>query len=345
MKRLNDKGFAISTMLYGILTMIVLILMLLLNIMRSSYNKQNTIVDDVSYYLNKCISRQVALENCVKTYNADPSHTISCYDEFEGYSSCLDSGITLAATGGQSEKLENLIIDNADNGDTGLVKDGDDNYVFVGANAQNYIRIGTMNGRIMAIVNGSAKVILEDVVTGSFDKVAASGSSTEESRFLKSTLYNSLKLKYSAMDYTSKFVTGRFVTGKYNSRVNDMASQYMTATFAIPSVVDYIKASGKIKSTGSDKCDLNNITSTFNNCSLDNWMTNYGKGGGSNCHWTLTPNGNLNSYVTYGSGGSTSTGYNSKICDANMVIYLNNKAKVNISGIGTYDKPYILDVR
>ncbi len=344
MKKLNNKGFAISTMLYGILTMIVLVLMLLLSIMRSSYNKQNTIGDDISYYLNKCIARQVALENCVKTYNADPDHLVSCYDEFEGYSSCLDSDVTLAATAGQSENLENLIIDNADNGNTGLVKDGDKRYIFVGTNANNYIRIGTKNGRIMAIENGSAKVILEDVVVGAFDKVAASGSVGEENRFLKSTLYNSLRLKYNAMDYTSKFVKGKFSTGSYNNIGGKIDSQYMTANFAIPSLTDYIKASSKIKSTGSDKCDLNNINGTINNCAVDNWMTTYSKGGGSSCHWTLTPNSSLNSYVTYGSKINISTSY-SEVCDANMVIYLNNKAKANISGIGTLDKPYILDVR
>ncbi len=229
-------------------------------------------------------------------------------------------------------------------GDTGLIRDGDDGYIFVGTNANNYIRVGSKNGRIISIINGIAKVILEDVVVGPFDKVAASGSSNEESRFLKSTLYNSLKLKYNAMDYTSKFVKGKFITGSYNNDIKNIESQSMNSTFAIPSLSDYLKASSKIKSTGSDKCDLSNITSTIDKCSIDNWMTAYGKGGGSNCHWTLTPNGNLNQYVTYGSRGNVSTNYTT-ICDANMVIYLNKKAKVNVSGNGTYDKPYVLDVR
>ena len=57
MKKLNNKGFAISTMLYGILTIVVIILMMLLGIMRSSYNKENAATEEIYHYLNKCLSK------------------------------------------------------------------------------------------------------------------------------------------------------------------------------------------------------------------------------------------------------------------------------------------------
>ena len=50
--KLNNKGFAISTALYGLLTLFIIILMLLFEIMRTGSNNSKQVGEDIQKQLN-----------------------------------------------------------------------------------------------------------------------------------------------------------------------------------------------------------------------------------------------------------------------------------------------------
>lgn len=81
--KLNNKGFAISTILYGILSLIIIILMLIFANMKASKDMTQDFVDGIEENLNNCINEEVLLENCY-------FNTADC--DFRQYNTCI--GIT-----------------------------------------------------------------------------------------------------------------------------------------------------------------------------------------------------------------------------------------------------------
>ena len=80
MIKLNNKGFAVSTILYGVLSLIIIILMLIFAIMKSSKDMNQELIKSVEEKLNKCVLDEVKLENCY--YNGS-----SC--NASEYNSCI----------------------------------------------------------------------------------------------------------------------------------------------------------------------------------------------------------------------------------------------------------------
>lgn len=355
MKKLNNKGFAISTLLYGILTMIVLILTLLLSIMRSSYNKNIIITDDVEYYMNKCASRQAELESCYQEYNANPASIHDCGEEYDRYSVCLGLGSYSYVAAQNSGFLKDIIMDNADSKASGLVidrtdKDGE-RYVFTGANPNNYIKFGNRNGRILSIEStGAIKVVLTDeIITSELDKktitATTDGSTTNSiSRWLASTLYNNLQLKYNNMEYTSKLTKAKFYTGIiYSSNntkttIETLREEYAQDRFGILSVDDYLRASA------STNCNLNSttsITTTFTQCKDLNWLASSGIGS----FWTSNLYGDLDNYATYSNSGVNQTKVTTTGISSYMVIVLKDNITAGTNATGEKTNPYVVEVR
>lgn len=54
--RLNQKGFAVSTILYGLLLVMVFIIFLLLNVNRFERKTTNDYVELISKELNECVA-------------------------------------------------------------------------------------------------------------------------------------------------------------------------------------------------------------------------------------------------------------------------------------------------
>lgn len=348
MKKLNEKGFAVSTMLYGILTMIILILMLLLGIMRSSYNKIKNAEDDIRYYLDKCSSKQIALENCFKSYNSGAT-PYSCGDEYELYTACIGRE-QISQSSGSVALLTNLLIDNADASETGLMKDSlvENRYIFAGSNPNNYVKFGSKEGRIISIEpNGTIKIVLSDAITGAFDKTTT--TSTNSSQIWRaSTLYNTFKTRYNSMDYISKITKGNFYTGviyeTYSTKnaLESIRASYVEDSFGLLTLEDYLKASSNIKSS----CDLtatgsSTIQTAMTNCKSNNWLVS----GISSQQWTSTAmvsGSNLNNFVTFSSAGGTKTVITAT-GNARMVIYLRNGILADIKGIGSKTNPYVIN--
>lgn len=80
--KLNNKAFAASTILYGILTITLLLMMLILATMKSTNRLNSELVDRVEYQLNNCIDDEIALDKC--RLEEDDCDMLQ-----EAYSACL----------------------------------------------------------------------------------------------------------------------------------------------------------------------------------------------------------------------------------------------------------------
>lgn len=83
--KLNNKAFASSTILYGILTITLLLLMLILATMKSTKDLNTKLVDSLEYKLNACITEEVELDKCRLEKESS-----ECTPFQEVYNSCLE---------------------------------------------------------------------------------------------------------------------------------------------------------------------------------------------------------------------------------------------------------------
>lgn len=88
MKKINNKAFAASTILYGILTMSIIILMLILATMKSSKDMNQELVEKTEYKLNNCVEKESELEQCLLT-------TSVCPGASEIYNACVEENNNL----------------------------------------------------------------------------------------------------------------------------------------------------------------------------------------------------------------------------------------------------------
>jgi len=336
MIKLNNKGFAISTMLYGITTIIIIVLMLILSIMRSSYNKENMATDQIYYYLNKCISKQVELENCYR--DAASNNTTGCSEEYKRYTDC-----TRALTNhNPTEKyLNTTLIERAKIPNSDIINDPtiENRYVFIGENPANFIKIGNVTGRIVSLeTNGKIKVLLQEKINTSFDISNNQTLKTEKDRWEKSIIYNSLNNKFKSLPQTSILTKGVVNLGIiYDTDTTEEALYKIKAisfnyNFGLLSLEDYLKASG------DSSCKLNNsnIEGALTNCIKHNWMNN------NNCTWTSTGYSGTNKYMTYSSAKPEPMDINTK-CDAFMIIFLAPDTTISPMGDGSTSNPYIIE--
>ena len=371
MIKLNNKGFAISTMLYGILAVIILILYLILSIMSSSLYTKKQIVDDEEKYINKCANRQVAVEKCFKTYNLE-STPVSCLDEYDAYTACMgyeNSNRYSSSTA----TIKEAVIDYSDlysiaNRNNTLVYDearsGENRYVFVGSNPNNYIKIGSRVGRIISIENnGVARVILLNPVDSRIDVESGadissqSGLSSETIRWKSSAAYNKLNQEYLKLEYKDKMVDSSFNIGSIDPTstpqslleiYNDSSIAKYNSVYGTITIEDYLKASANAhdhkyncKVSGSPKLTLSQLNDASHNCNKLNWLSTLV---GTNKAWTATSAGDLDLYYVLNGTKIETSNYNS-INKLYLVVNLSPRLTVNTSGSGTSTNPYIISLK
>ena len=83
--KLNNKGFAVSTILYGLLALIILILLMLFGIMKSSKDQNEDLVENLTNFMNYCVAEEVALESC---YFNNLDDTCGSYND--AYKKCIE---------------------------------------------------------------------------------------------------------------------------------------------------------------------------------------------------------------------------------------------------------------
>ncbi len=54
---MNNKGFAITTIIYSILMLLSLSMFLVLGVLRTSYNNEKNFMNDINEDLNNCLSK------------------------------------------------------------------------------------------------------------------------------------------------------------------------------------------------------------------------------------------------------------------------------------------------
>ena len=158
--KLNNKGFAFSTLLYGLLAVIIVIMAVLLAMYRQSNNESYYYSSVLEESLNKCVEQELALENCYRT-KANESECST-----EAYYSCLgyDDMLTTAKKVGFSSYLTTHLASSG----SGLyeVNDSDLKYVYKGETPKNYVKFSGKLWRIVGVTaNGEVKIVLPGVIT------------------------------------------------------------------------------------------------------------------------------------------------------------------------------------
>ena len=345
MRKLNNKGFAISTMLYGILTLVIIILTLTLSIMRSSYNTEKAATEEILDYLNDCSLKEINLESCYFQNGNDSS--VDCSAEYESYTTCMGRNNNSIGVVGQTIGIKTALTSNTD------IKQIGERYVFQGSNPNNYIQLGKVKGRIIAMEStGIIKVLVSDE-TVSYSGVFTSGSvsvSNGVERWNSSDVKVTFQNAYNNFDYQSKMTEGYFymrtipTTDEGNvTTVLEGINSYkdrVTAKFGLPSLADYLYASG------NSSCSLEDgslsLDNALSNCSQTNWMND-----SSSCRWLSTTYNlvTVNMPMSYkASNGVVKENGDSTTCKASMVIYLSSNIKVGVDGTGEEISPYVVDL-
>lgn len=362
--KLNKKGFAFSTMLYGCVALIAAVLYLILNINKESMDTTYYFGEELYESLNSCVTEEIRLENC---YSSE-SNPANCNPT--AYHACLgvsDSNIQEKGTL-ISEKIKELVPRNADKtyvdpyttSGNGIYADPYDNsrFIYVGDNVNNYIMYGEKVWRILSVEVGG---YLKLVDTSKISDIA--WDSTWKGVWSESSLYSTLNSNYiTSITDNSKLFQGDWIAGIIYPSASttygitdlleeekDTGNAKTAAKVGILSVSDYMKA------TTNQKCKTHVI---FNSAEENNeayncnsWLSQY-KG------WTMDISGEQGSdtqgYAYYFDNKVSSTNpsqiekYNLVIVDQTKnthdvypIIYLDRNS-VYLAGDGTQASPYVL---
>ena len=131
--KLNNKGFAFTTLLYGVLALIVVILFALLNILKSSSDEEYYYGEIIKEKLDECLTEELALEDCYSK-----SGNKKCDGAKSTYNACL--GLT---------SLSEVII-KASISSNDIEQEGS-TYKYIGDDPQNYLLRDNITYRIISM--------------------------------------------------------------------------------------------------------------------------------------------------------------------------------------------------
>ena len=278
--KLNEKGFAFSTMLYGSITLIAVVLYVILNASKTTNDTTYYFGEEVIKSLNDCVSEEIALENCYSSGSSNCNATM--------YHSCLGISDNNTSEHGIiiSEKLKELSNIELHQDDY-----NSNRYVVTGNGGNNYLLYANKLWRVVSIELGG---YIKLVDTSKFSTLAwdNEGNGVWGS---SSTLYDTLNLNYlSTIIDTSKLYQGTwYPTVLYPSLVNnyglgDLVEQETNiSTDSIKySKVGLLSVSDYIKATGNSACKNTIFGNNSYNC--NSWLSQY-KG------WTININGEFGS--------------------------------------------------
>lgn len=277
--KLNNKAFAISSMLYGILAITIILLASILSIMRSNHTANQDLSFTVSEDLNKCAKRQLLMNNCYLDSE-------DCDLERSNYNSCIGvKDSTITTTGVSPSTLSAGLLS------TGVVKmlrlGETDYYVFQGSNPSNYISYEGKKGRIIYFeTNGNMKVIFDNVniapTTIMWDEVSdKSDTATIENLWTGSKMHYYLNNEFlNTFTDISKFNDRSWAIGSlYNSAAFYGTNGYFererlesaTHKVGLPTISDVLIASNNSDCILDEKAGTRPITGS---CFSNNWLTN-----------------------------------------------------------------------
>ena len=336
MLHLNKKGFAISTVLYGILSVVIILLMSIFVMIRTSKTMNDNFAKDVVKKLNTCVADEVALEACYITGSTTCDKT--------AYYSCI--GIEDQIKTPQNyPTIKAKLVPTSGTLATGLYVDStaSDRYIYKGTAVNNYVKFDSQLWRIVAIEpDNTVKIMLASSATtipwDSDSKIE--WSSATINNYLNMTFYSSIsdtnKLIRRPINIGTIYDTGTMTKNEIIEQENRV--QYTPAEneghVTLISAADYLKA------TTDASCTAN----AFNNNNCKSWIyLNNGSSGVWAINSAIDPNNTSLKLATY----INASGALSKIATTTgnrmyPVVYLNPDVKIS-TGSGTEGSPYVLN--
>lgn len=346
MKKLNENGFAFSTMLYGSVALIAAVLYVILNTNKASVDTTYYYGEEILQDLNDCVTEEIALENCYSSGNTNCNAA--------AYHACLgvsdsnehDKGVIAAET------LKGNVVTSGN----GLYADQyvSKKYVYVGSNVNNYISFSGRLWRIVSIEPGGQLKILDINKYGDLAWDTQKGQEWGSS----STLYATLNGAYlSTISDSSKVVSNQWykpyilpskgatlnkltLDELHIQEYNEEAGNSLVASVGLLYLSDYIYASNTCKSDVISAKECISWLSPYQGWSLD---VNGEEGTSSEGKAYYFGSGKKND-----ENGVLNTVYNAPILDNTEkthevypVIYLDRNSIIS-GGNGTQGNPYVL---
>ena len=316
----NNKGFAVSTLLYGMLAILIIIMAFLISSLRTKRNISKSITDNIVLNLNNCAEKLAQYRMCLTENVRDKN----CSIEESQYNLCLNlesfesgEGISVQRLrtelekSGKVEKINNRYM---------LLKPL---YVFRGENViDNHVIYENKRGRIIYFTNNNViKVLFDDGGNNKYTDVVLNNnlSNVSDGNFWTSSyIYNYLNTDYK-LTFNNINLFHDNIYGYYGKKTNKN-SQSSDSLFSLISVADLFLTS---------KCDLNNYIS--NNCINTSWLNKLEK------TWTINKLHNEYSIFTNKMDVVVS---NQKL-RTYPVVHFRSITKI-IGGTGSESDPYIL---
>ena len=329
--KLDNKGFAFSTLLYGILAVIIVVLMLLFGL----YSRT---ADELYYYaaveeenLNRCVEQEIALENCYA--NCSSNCNVECNPS--AYYACL--GIEDKA-GGTKVNAAEYLKSHPSSGFTSI-NNYELKYIYKGTDVHNYVSFSNDVWRIIGITNTG---LIKIGYFGLIDNQKWDNAGEDD--WVNSSLYNYLNNGFfNSIADNQMIYKVSFNTGKLDDTASQNAATILTKEKAEQqaSMVGLLNLSDYIKASSSATCN----TSIINTTNCDSWMIRAGRSS-----WLINATNATSpkkAYVmVYNSSNTTG-----KIQSANItsnytvvpVVYLSSDVKlIQGAGDGQKSSPYIL---
>lgn len=329
--KLNNKGFAFSTMLYGVLSLIIIVLMLVFSLLKSTKDETSYFSSEIEDNLNKCVFEEVALENC---------YTSGSGCDATSYYACLGiSGSTTGSTGGfiVAEKLKENVVTTGD----GLYQDSVDakRYVYRGSNVNNYVKYSGLIWRVVSIeADGSLKVVFPGYAN------TLQWDNTNKEDWGSSSLNNYLNNTfYASLSDTSGLVRKIWHTGRiYNTGTmtlleiseQENRDEY-SGTTGTEGMVGVLSSSDFIKASLSTTCSDDVMNST----TCASWLSVYKS-------WLINSNGDIaaeNTQQAYYFNNDNKLSTTTVDSELNVLptVFL-KRTLVITTGDGTESNPYIV---
>lgn len=347
----NNKGFAVSTLLYGMLAILIIIMAFLVSSLRTKRNISKSVTDNILLGLNNCAEKlaqyRICLSEDVKDKNCSVEESqyklclnIESFDDSEGIS--VQRLRTELEKEGKVVKINNRYM---------LMKPL---YVFRGENVnKNHVIYENKRGRIIYFTNNNImKVLFTDGGNNKYTDIVTNNnlSSVSDVNFWTSSfIFNYLNTDYKLTfnninrfhdsvtigvgslynrNYTTFFTIDEqasesslysLIYGYYGKKTNKN-SQSSDSLFSLPSVADLFLTS---------RCDLNNYIS--NACVNSSWINKLERS------WTL--NKVYNEYSVFTNKMDVA------VSNSNLriypVVHFRSITKI-IGGTGSESDPYVL---
>ncbi len=334
MMKLDNKGFAISTILYGILSMIILLLMIIFAIMKSNKNINSVFVSTIEKNLNNCVNEEIALERCY-TNNSACNH--------KAYFTCLGISDDLYDPTANNPTIMAKLKPTAVTSGNGLYIDSYESgrYIYRGTAVNNYIKYDGRLWRIIAIESdGTARIMLNTSI-GNFawDTLAnneweASSLNNKLSQDFYGDISDTAKLTKRVYNVGRIYETGVDISIteaiKQEKKVQYMGTSATTGIVGLISVADFAKA------TTNGSCTTKIMENSNCNSYLtsdDMWMINGFVGLDNSSNNAMIVRKDTTDAYYY----LTSTPLKVK-----PVVHLSTSVTIK-SGSGTSADPYIID--